>query len=263
MWHSVDLLDQSQTSSFIAAIKPTHLMHLAWYVRPGNYSSPENLLWVESSLHLLRQFHEHGGKRAVMGGSGYEYDWNYGYCKEGITPTGPTTFYGTAKSALQEITAGYSQSTGLSNAWGRVFFLYGPREDPVRLVASVIRSLLLSQPARCSHGEQIRDYMHVQDVADALVALVDSEVQGPVNIASGRPVALKDIIQRIGNILGKPELIQLGALPARANDVPLVVANIDRLSKEVGWKEKYDLLEGLTQTIDWWKKQIRGEAGTR
>ncbi len=103
-------------------------------------------------------------------GSGYEYDWSYGYCTEGLTPCVPDTVYGACKHALHEMVRSYAAARQLSVAWPRVFFLYGPHEHPQRLVSSVVRALLRGEPAPCSHGRQIRDYMHVQDVADGLVA---------------------------------------------------------------------------------------------
>jgi nucleoside-diphosphate-sugar epimerase len=79
-------------------------------------------------------------------------------------------------------------------------------------------------------------------------------VQGPVNIASGQPVALRDIILQIGQKLQRTDLLQIGALPARAHDVPLVVADIQRLTTEVGWQQKYDMNAGLDHTLHWWKE---------
>ncbi|HET8643890.1 MAG TPA: GDP-mannose 4,6-dehydratase, partial [Vicinamibacteria bacterium] len=103
------------------------------------------------------------------------------------------------------------------------------------------------------HGRQVRDYMHVQDVADGLVAVLDSAHDGAINVSSGQASTLREIVLTTGRLVGRPELVQLGALPARANDVPLVVgANARALS--LGWQPRYDLESGLAQTIEWWKR---------
>jgi nucleoside-diphosphate-sugar epimerase len=138
-----------------------------------------------------------------------------------------------------------------------VFFLYGPGEHPDRLVSSVIRSVLKGEPARCSHGRQIRDYLHVQDVADGLVALLDSEVTGSVNVCSGEATTLRQIVTTVGRLMDRPDLILLGAIPARANDTPLVVGHNGRLCAALSWAPRYDLESGLQQTIDWWQSQGR------
>lgn len=262
-WHQANLLEESQIPSLLSRVQPTHLLHLAWYVVPGELTrSPENLRWVQASLELLRQFAEHGGTRAMIAGSGYEYDWEYGHCSETDTPTDPSTFYGVCKNALRQLVVGYSDLVGLSSVWARIFFLYGPHEHPDRLVSSAIRSLLRGVPARCSHGNQIRDYLYVQDVADALAALLESRALGVVNIGSGQPVTLKDIVMTIGATLQRPDLIRLGALPARENDAALVVADTHRLMKEVGWRPRYDLNTGLERTMEWWREQMQNGGGT-
>ena len=133
--------------------------------------------------------------------------------------------------------------------------MYGPREDPRRLVADVIRSLLAGREARCSEGRQLRDYQYVGDVAAVLVALLDSVVTGPVNIGTGRAVAVRDIVLAIADRLQARELVNLGAIPTAPDDPPMLEADIGRLSEEVGWHSATTLEEGLALTIDWWKHQ--------
>jgi nucleoside-diphosphate-sugar epimerase len=146
----------------------------------------------------------------------------------------------------------FANQASLSAAWGRIFFLYGPHEHPSRLVASVIRALLRGEPAPCSHGNQIRDWLYVQDVADAFVALLNSDVTEPVNIASGQPVSIRDVVYRIAGHLGREDLIRLGAVPTLANEPPFLLADIRRLREQVGWRPKFTLETGLAQTIEWW-----------
>jgi nucleoside-diphosphate-sugar epimerase len=256
-WHKVDLLDSDSLWNLMSKVKPSHLLHFAWYAVPGKYwTSLENLRWVQASLDLLQAFILHGGKRAVMAGTCAEYDWRYGYCSERTTPLAPSTLYGTCKHSLQIMLDSAAEQTGLSTAWGRIFFLYGPNENPNRLVSSVIRSLLLGEPALCSHGNQIRDFLYVQDVADAFVALLESDVEGPVNIASGRPVVLRDIILKIARKLDRQNLVRFGAIQAPENDPPLLIADVSRLANEVGWIPNYDLDRGVDQTISWWRSHL-------
>jgi len=255
-WHRADLLDAAQASALIAAVQPTHLLHCAWYAKPGKYwTASENFRWVEASLHLLQTFAESNGQRVVGVGSCAEYDWSDGYCSEKATPLNPTTTYGRCKQTLYLLLDDMNKQAGLSAAWGRLFFLYGPHEYPERLVASVIGFLLQDETANCSHGEQIRDFLYVQDAADALVALLDSDITGPVNIASGVPVTLKQVIFELAEQLERPDLIQLGARPAPEDEPHRLLAAVERLRDEVGWSPKYDLESGLRETINWWKLQ--------
>jgi nucleoside-diphosphate-sugar epimerase len=261
-WHRADLCAPEQLNAVVRSAGASHLLHLAWYLPPGRWATaPEHFAWVRASLDLIRAFAEHGGARIVTAGSCLEYDWSYGYCSESRTPCAPHTVYGVCKHALQTLTSAFAANRGMTSAWGRIFNLYGPYEHPDRLVPSVIRSLLADEPARCSHGEQIRDYMFSHDVARAFVALLESDVTGPINVASGQPVRLKDIVLRLGELIGKPDLIRLGAIPAAPTDMPLVVADITRLTHVLKWRPEHDLESGLTQTIEWWRARLRvGEA---
>jgi nucleoside-diphosphate-sugar epimerase len=255
-WHQVDLLDPIATTAIIQTLRPSHLLHLAWYAVPGKYwSSIENLRWVQASLALVQQFQIVGGQRVVVAGSCAEYDWQHGYCSELLTPRQPNTLYGTCKNSLQEILQVYSKVSELSLAWGRIFMLYGSHESPTRLVASIINSLLHGQEARCSHGQQIRDFMYVEDVAAAFVALLDSDVTGAVNIATGIPIAIKDLAEQIAKIVGRPELLKLGAISAAPNDVPLLMGNTNRLHHELYWQPQWSIEQGLQKTIQWWQQQ--------
>jgi len=106
------------------------------------------------------------------------------------------------------------------------------------LVPSVIASLLRGEAARCTHGDQIRDFLHVTDVADAFVALLDSPVEGAVNIASGNPVALRQIVLAAADCLGARERVQFDAPSPSDNEPPLLVADWRRLANELGWRPK-------------------------
>jgi nucleoside-diphosphate-sugar epimerase len=257
-WHTADLLSGEQSGRLLAEVQPTHLLHMAWYAEPGKYwTSPANEEWLGASALLLRAFVEQGGERVVAAGTCAEYDWNAGdgYCSESRTPLAPATFYGQCKHALHETLEALAGETGTSAAWGRIFFLYGAHEHPQRLVASVVRSLLQETVARCTHGEQLRDFLYVRDVADAFVALLESDVRGAVNIASGEAVSLKTVIGKIAEKLDRPHLVQLGALPAPAGEPKLLAADVSRLTKEVRWSPRYTLDAGLDATISWWRKQ--------
>lgn len=260
IWHEADLLDSAQVHVLVAEIRPTHLIHSAWYLEPGAfYRSPKNFDWVHASVNLLQTFSEFEGRRCVMVGTGYEYDLGYGYCVEGLTPCNPTTTYGQCKDVMRRLLESYSDTVKISTAWARIFFLYGPREYPSRLVASIVNALLRGEPAACSSGEQIRDYLHVQDAAEALVNILDSDVEGPINVGTGRPITIREIVDEIAKIIGRPELIRPGEIPDDPTSPPLIVADVTRLTQEVGWRPRLSLNEGLQNTVDWWANSLKLE----
>jgi nucleoside-diphosphate-sugar epimerase len=254
-WHAVDLLDPSATHDAVRGIGADALLHFAWYAEHGRFwTAPENLAWAGATLGLVREFAESGGARAVLAGSCAEYQWGIDEaCSEAGTPLRPATLYGMAKHATQLVASAYAQNEGFQLAWGRIFLCYGPGEDERRLVPSVIQALLAGREARVSDGMQWRDLMYTDDLARAFVALLQSTVQGAVNIASGEGVRLADVIALIAAEVGRPELVRLGALPRRGGDPERLLADVARLREEVGFESRTGLEQGIRETVAWWR----------
>ena len=274
--HFADLLDPSHVDALTSEVKPSHLLHFAWIATPGVYwNSAENFRWLAASDQLLRCFRAHGGSRVMMAGSCAEYDWSrVEVCDELSSPLAKTKTappsgaaaagdsgaaaspYAACKIALQKRLDDFGRQEHLSPAWGRIFFQFGPHEHPDRLVPSVICNLLLNREAPCSHGRQIRSFLHVADVGEAFAAVLDSELEGPVNIGSDERVALADLVDRIGRQIGRPELLRVGARPASLREPALLVPEIHRLRDEARWRPRFTLNEALSDTIAWWRSRL-------
>ena len=256
-WIQFDLLNNKNVKELMATIGPSHFLHFAWMTTPGKlWNSRDNLEWLKVSIDLIEAFALQGGKRAVFSGTCAEYDWSATEFVEGKTRCLPRTLYGSSKLALHLLTETLSKEFGFSQAWGRIFYLYGPHEYPQRFVPAVIRGLLQKTPIPCSHGNQIRDFLHVQDVADAFVTLLESEVEGVVNIGSGGGVSLKQVIEKITDRLGEHSLIKYDLMPVPQDDPHILVAYTKRLNEEVRWNPKYTLQEGIDEAIAWWKEEL-------
>ncbi len=256
-WHQVNLLDTCEAKALIRAVKPSHLLHFAWCTEHGRYwTAEENLNWIHASFALMNEFVASNGKRFVAAGTCAEYDWSKELCSEVMTACRPATFYGAAKYSTHLLLEAWARQTGLSSAWGRIFMLYGPGEYSLRLAPSVINSLLSGEPALCTHGKQVRDFMYVEDVAAAFIALLESDVRGVVNIASGEGVPLKALVYNIADQLGRRDLVKLGAIPTSANEPATLIADVGRLRDEVGFKPSHSLENGIALTIESIKKII-------
>ena len=242
-----DLLDAPSRRALIERVQATHLLHLAWYVPPGKYwTSLENVRWLQASMDLLVEFAAAGGQRAVTAGTCAEYSWTKGdgLCREDETPVEPASLYGASKDALRRMQEALARQLGFSHAWGRIFFPYGPGEPDGRLVPSVIRSVLAGEPARCSHGRQVRDFIYVDDAARAFATVLDSGLEGPVNIGTGEGVTIAEVAQAAAAAAGRPDLLQLGALPAREGEPDRLVADAGRL-RSLGFVPHFSLSQGM------------------
>jgi nucleoside-diphosphate-sugar epimerase len=265
--HRCDLFCEADIDALMHRIRPTHMLHFAWIAQPGVYwHSDDNFRWLSASEELLRRFHAAGGGRIVMAGSCAEYDWSGpGVCDEHASPLADdgaagTPAYAACKLRLQRFLAEFSARQQVSSAWGRIFFQYGPYEHPERLVPSVIRSLLCDREALCTHGRQVRSFLHVADVGAAFAAMLDARVEGPVNVGSDERVTLAGLIERIASKIGRADLVRLGAR-AESAEPPLLIPLTRRLREETAWRPRFSLDEGLSDAIRWWRGRLSGAPG--
>jgi nucleoside-diphosphate-sugar epimerase len=255
LWQS-DLLALATVNNYLHKIKPELCIHLAWYAEPGKYlNSQENLNSLQASLNLLSQLAEVGCRRFIGIGTCFEYDLDIGYLSESSL-TKPITLYAATKVALATVLRQFAQITEMEMAWIRLFYQYGPMEDERRLIPAIITSLLRDEVVKITKGEQIRDFLHIEDIASAIWAVAKNNVSGVVNVGSGQPVTVGQIALELGNLLGKPDLIHLGALPYRPNDPMFICANNELLRKKTDWTQKYNLTTGLKNTIEWYKDHL-------
>ncbi|MBI4221013.1 MAG: NAD-dependent epimerase/dehydratase family protein [Chloroflexi bacterium] len=177
----------------------------------------------------------------------------------------PRTPYAATKLAAQVAIGQLGAVTGMAAAWARLFYQYGPFEDPRRLVPSVIRAALAGRTVDVTSGEQVRDFLHVEDVARALVAIATSDVVGAVNVGSGRPITVRDLVMTLAELLGRGEFVAFGARAADQADPPFVCANSHRLRASTGWAPRFDLVDGLCDTVKWWRTrvEVRTSQGVR
>ena len=252
-----DLLDSAQRRQAIRAVAATHLAHLAWDLRPGEYySSPRNYEWVAASIGLALEFAEAGGRRIVSSGSCFEYDWSSGDALAEASLLRPQTVYGAAKDVLRRALAGLSEAGGPESAWARLFYLYGPGENSSRLAGAVVSSLLKGQRVATTDGLQQRDYMYVGDAAAALARLVLDDFVGDINVATGAPVPVRTLISSLADEVGRADLVDFGARPPNQGEPAMVAADVSLLEEVLGPQRLTPLSEGAALTVDWWRGQL-------
>lgn len=237
----------------VARVEPELCVHCAWIATGSYLTSPENTTHGIIAGQLALELVEHGCERIVGVGTCFEYAPSDEPLRE-TSPIGPATPYAKAKLAASERMRQACAGTETSFAWARLFYLYGPGENPGRLVPSVTLSLLAGEPARTTPGEQLRDFLHVDDVAEALVAVAQSDVTGAVNVGAGQSIAVRELVETLGEITGRSDLVELGALPYSPGDPMVVSADTSRLSEECGFTPRRTLAEGLAETVRWWSE---------
>jgi dTDP-6-deoxy-L-talose 4-dehydrogenase (NAD+) len=199
------------------------MIHAAWYVEPGKYlDSALNLDCLAGTLRLARAFAAAGGRRFVGVGTCAEYDLSEGVLRTD-SPLAPVTLYATCKASAYQVLSRFFTAEKVSFAWCRLFYLYGEGEDERRLVPYIRTQLAAGEEALLTSGEQIRDFIDVQEAGRMIADVALGKRDGPVNLCSGRPVTVRQLAERIAAEYGRPDLLRFGARPDNAFDPPLVV----------------------------------------
>lgn len=252
-----DLVRPTSYMPALEKLRPEACVHVGWYANPKDYlSSRINVDLLGASAALGEKLIDIGCRRIVGVGTCFEYDTSLGYLSES-TALKPRHLYSTCKRALFEIMTHLVASSATSFAWARLFFLYGPHESRGRLVPQVIEALLSREEARVTTGEQFRDFMHVADAAAGIVHVLETDaLSGPVNVASGRPVQVREVVETIRRVVEKRAgyengaRVAWGAISARHEDPTFVCADVARL-RASGFLPTFELEAGLSDAVAW------------
>jgi nucleoside-diphosphate-sugar epimerase len=247
--HEVPLDDTAALRRWLDAHRPEAVVHLAWYARPRDYLvSPENRASLAMTTRLAEAVFASGCRRLVGVGTCLEYADSDRPVEESDA-VGPVSPYARAKHEAFRNASALAAGAGAELAWARVFHLYGPGEDPSRLVPTVAASLARGEPIDVTAGEQVRDYMHVADVAAGIAALARPGAAGVYNVCSGTARPLRELLLAIGQLRGRADLIRFGARPYAPDEVMHLAGRSNRL-RSLGWSPRFPTLEaGLADAL--------------
>jgi nucleoside-diphosphate-sugar epimerase len=258
-WHKVNLLDAGQVDFLFEKIKPEYLIQLAWCTGQGSYWTDEaNLEWLSANLAIARSFVKYGGKRCLFAGTSAEYDWSFGnFLDEVKTPLKPLKLYGGAKLALFWALTRYFEQTKVDFVWARFFNPFGEGEDHRRLIPKTCLRLLNDEQINFDAALSERDFLHIDDVGDAVVNVLKGAAVGALNIGSGTPISVRNIVTMIARNYGRLKQISFSPTGSISQERDMVVANTDRLKKELGWQPVKMLEERINETCQWWNDQYK------
>jgi nucleoside-diphosphate-sugar epimerase len=246
---AIDLLDTHCVDAVVEHAGATHLLHLAWYVEHRKFwQSPLNADWVEATAYLSKVFLKSGGRRIVGAGTCFEYAHGSAPLREDTTPLLPATPYGAAKDAAHRRVMDIAGQSGASCAWARIFVPYGAGENPQRIVPSVIAALKGERPPFGVNRKIVRDFIHAEDTAEALAALILDEGTGAYNVCTGEGATIETIVHELAAQLGADPAPIL-SLPSHLDPGPEVVIGAREKIDTIGWRPRLSLQAGLRRTI--------------
>jgi nucleoside-diphosphate-sugar epimerase len=166
----------------------------------------------------------------------------------------PTTNYGKAKVETRQMMHELLEGTGVRFVWLRIFSTYGPLDEGSWLIPNIVDSLLANKEMKLTKGEQVWSYLHAYDLARAFATVIKkSEINGIVNVGNPETISIHDAASTIGRILQKESLLDFGAIDYRQDQVMRLQPLCETLTS-AGWQPQISFIEGITQTIDWLKR---------
>lgn len=248
---AIDLLNPGdELKKVLAAFSPTHLLHLAWNTTPGQFwNAPENRDWTAASVNLVTTFIQMGGKHVVVAGSCAEYDWSDdGICDEESTPLKPNTLYGQEKVRAHQLIDEICKQHAIRCAWARIFFPYGEHQPEGKLIPDLEQVFSGQRPAFAVQRHQRRDFIHVDDVADGFITLLDQPVNGAFNLASGQSTTIAEIVETLAHLHQQSPEIIFQQRP-EANSAPVRIEGTNDKLKQLGWAPSIPLSTGLARVV--------------
>jgi len=255
IFHSVDLIEKEKLSSIVKKINPDITFHLAaagvFYGLDSDQKIFDTNVWGAQSL--MNSLEGTKCKKIINTGTCFEYDGKESSPYSEEVQQRPQNWYGISKMTANRVIAMYADRMMINSITLRPFNIYGIGEDETRLISSIIHACLTGKQLRLTSGDQVRDYLYLDDLIEAYelcIKYVPKKINSEFNIGSGNAISLKKLGETIALLCNADSsLLQFGALPYRKNEMMYLVSQPSRAKKELKWEVKNDLKTGIKKLI--------------
>jgi len=255
-WWQAELDDELATRRVIDSASPDIIFHLASFVsgkRDIEFVLPALRSNLLSTVNLLVGATQAGCPKVVLTGSLEEAEGDAAT----VTPVSP---YAAAKSAASSYARMFYALYGSPVVTARLFMVYGPaQQDRAKLVPYVTLSLLRGELPQLMSGRREIDWIYVDDVVDAYLALATTPgIDGQtVDVGSGELTSVRQVVEQLAEIIAPARRPDFGSVVDRPME-RVRVADVGRAFELTGWKPKTSLVRGLKQTVEWYRGDLGG-----
>lgn len=249
--HVADLSDTAAIAALLESVRPDVVVHSAWEGVGGPLRAGDiQLENIRTTINLVDAAMAGGARKFVGIGSQAEYGRHDRRIVETDLPR-PTLLYGAAKLAAFHLAGQKCREAGIDFAWLRLFSVFGPGDNPNWLIPSVAAALLRGEAPRCTPGTQKWDYLHIDDVARAVVAAaVTAEAVGALNLSSGAPVAVRTIVETLRDLAAPGLALRFGEVPFGPDQIMHLEGDNSRLRTLTDWTVTIPALRGLASVVE-------------
>jgi nucleoside-diphosphate-sugar epimerase len=261
--HTGDLNDAEGLRTLISGVEPTVIYHLAVHGAYPHQTDADQIILTDvfGTWNLLKACAEVDYKLFVNTGSSSEYGSKQSAMRE-TDLLEPNSYYAVAKSAQTMVCAHMARNDRRPINTFRLFSVYGPYEEPTRLVSNVIRRCLEGKTLDMVSPSTARDFIHVDDVVEAYLQIGQLSLQcgETFNIGTGVQSTVREVVNAALKATGARPRVNWGSMPARSWDSETWLADITRVRRTLKWSPKIGLAEGILKTADWFRARLREPA---
>jgi len=256
--HRADLRDAEAVARAVKSARADTVFHLAAY---GAYSFQRDARsMIETNItglvNLMEACVEQGFEAFVNAGSSSEYGFKDHPPLES-EPTFPNSEYAITKDAATNYCNYTSRELGAPVTTLRLYSVYGPYEEPARLVPALILNGMRNKLPPLVSSESAHDFIHVRDVCRALTVAAESCRPGKTsvyNVGTGVQTSLEALVGLVKKILNVEEEPAWGSMPSRTWDSNVWVADTSLIEAELGWRPALDVEGGILNTVEWFRE---------
>lgn len=258
-FHYTDLSNLGVLKKTFKKIAPNFIFHLASYgTHPSEKDDKQTILSnIFGTYNLLEASRNINYHIFVNTGSSSEYGSKKKPMKENAVLE-PITFYGATKSSATLLCSMFAHVYKKPIITLRLFSVYGPYEEPTRLIPTAIKTALIKKTLRLTSGSEKHDFVYIDDVVKAyFLAAKKNRLHGEIfNLGTGKQFTNQQVAQILNRILRNKLSFELDTYPARPWDTNYWVADIKKAALRLGWQPKYTLKEGLKLFCSWMSKNL-------
>ena len=255
--HVVELADAEGLAELMNAVRPEWIFHLAAH---GAYSSQTNLHHmvqtnIIGTINLLEACLKSGFEAFVNTGSSSEYGFK-DHAPTESDPLEPNSHYAVTKASATLFCRYTAQSRGLHVPTLRLYSVYGPYEEPTRLMPTLVMHGLSGDLPPLVDPDVARDYLYVDDAVDAYLLAANTPGQSPgavYNVGTGVQTSLREVVDVARRVMGISAEPRWGSMPRRRWDTSVWVSDNRAIRRHLGWAPRYTLEQGLRTMVDWFK----------
>jgi nucleoside-diphosphate-sugar epimerase len=255
--HRGDLVDAAATRDTVGKVQPKVVMHLAAYGAYEKQADARMILRTNilGTYNLLEAAADSGASLFINTGSSSEYGFKSEPMRE-ADRLEPNSFYAIAKAAQTHLCNLLARRTPMATVVFRLFSVYGPWEEPTRLMPTLIRRARAGLPLEMVSPDTARDFVYAEDVVDALVEFPRlAGLRGEViNLGSGRETTLREVVDTVTDLVGSRSEVRWGAMAARHWDTNRWSADPAQAARLLGWTARHSLRQGLGRMAEWMSK---------